>query len=398
LGRKEVKVTFRTITPLWTGDAWQENKEIRPSSLIGSLRFWFEVICYFSGVVNKEYFTKQEWHKKKINVELFGEHLKKCGNNFKCKIEALLKQNIPIPAIIFGTTGWRSLIEIKGIEYDEKNFKENPKGKILPDKNWRWGSPSYQGSFEVTFLVEENILDSVFYPLLTFMDKYGFWGGKWNIGYGRLNIENIRVKRNGKWIETNNWSRNKIILEDFSIDNDGKYRTIDSDGLINKQKLNKDSKPFEFLKQFLSLNSFYCKTEREFKEKSKIIPVEIRLIEINNLSGKYSDIIKGTLEIKNKIRDCLRHICEEKEQDGKSKFKKECFENGNFQEDKEINCEKGKYKCEGIDKWRTFRHKLLGELREGSKIFPLIYKENNQLKGCFISIAGLLNLEGGKDA
>ncbi|RUM90456.1 MAG: hypothetical protein DSZ26_03000 [Thermovibrio sp.] len=39
--RKKIEVTFKTITPLWTGDAWQENNKIKPSSLIGSLRFWF---------------------------------------------------------------------------------------------------------------------------------------------------------------------------------------------------------------------------------------------------------------------------------------------------------------------------------------------------------------------
>ncbi len=53
---KKVKITFKTITPLWTGDAWQENKEIRPSSLIGSLRFWFEVICYFAEICDKQGF------------------------------------------------------------------------------------------------------------------------------------------------------------------------------------------------------------------------------------------------------------------------------------------------------------------------------------------------------
>jgi len=43
MSKVEIKVKFETITPLWTGDAWGENSTIRPSSIIGSLRFWFEV-------------------------------------------------------------------------------------------------------------------------------------------------------------------------------------------------------------------------------------------------------------------------------------------------------------------------------------------------------------------
>lgn len=233
MGRKEVKVTFQTITPLWTGDAWQENREIRPSSLIGSLRFWFEVICYFSNIVDEKNFDQKKGRfEKEINQEKFRKFIKNCGNTFECKIQALLEQDIPIPAIIFGTTGWRSLIEIKEINFNKENFKIEPKGKILPNKNWYWGSPSYQGDFEVTFLVDENILDSIFYPLLTFMDEYGFWGGKWNIGYGRLKI-NI-----------DGWKRE--IFQFYELNNDRKL----SKKSINKSKfLSEDIATFEELMQ-----------------------------------------------------------------------------------------------------------------------------------------------------
>ena len=53
---KTITLTLDTITPLWTGDAWGKNNEIRPSSIMGSLRFWFEVICYFAGITKKDYY------------------------------------------------------------------------------------------------------------------------------------------------------------------------------------------------------------------------------------------------------------------------------------------------------------------------------------------------------
>ena len=51
---EQVNVTFETITPLWTGDAWMENRQIRPSSIMGSLRFWFEVISLAKGWTSPE--------------------------------------------------------------------------------------------------------------------------------------------------------------------------------------------------------------------------------------------------------------------------------------------------------------------------------------------------------
>ena len=39
------RVKFETITPIWTGDAWRENSEIKPSSIMGSLRASFGAYC-----------------------------------------------------------------------------------------------------------------------------------------------------------------------------------------------------------------------------------------------------------------------------------------------------------------------------------------------------------------
>ncbi|RTZ60487.1 MAG: hypothetical protein DSZ31_01930 [Gammaproteobacteria bacterium] len=55
-----VEVTFETITPLWTGNAWGEMNEIRPSALIGNLGFWFEVLMYFGGVLEEKYFDREK--------------------------------------------------------------------------------------------------------------------------------------------------------------------------------------------------------------------------------------------------------------------------------------------------------------------------------------------------
>lgn len=358
MARKEITVTFNTITPLWTGDAWQDNSEIRPSSLIGSLRFWFEVICYFYGLCkiekenNKVVNFKDGRFEKKVNREDFEKRLLEKGNKFEAKIESLNMQDIPLPSIIFGTTNWKSLIEIEKIEFDENNFKEEPRGRILPNKNFFWASKSYYGNFTVIFKIEEEILKPIFYPLLTFMEQYGFWGGKWNIGYGRLEIKSVQENNQ----EINNWRK-----EDFELFDNNSFSY---NSLISTKEINLQSQPFEFIKEFLNIDRFYCKKEREIKVKISNIPSEIKILKIQNLQDtNIENLIKELLKKKIELRNCLKP--------------------DNSMQDKDI--------------WDKFRHKLLGEQGEGSKIFPYIYKEVNgedQLKsGGFLSIAGLLNLE-----
>jgi CRISPR-associated protein Cmr1 len=129
----EIKVIFETITPLYTGDAWQESKEIRPSSLIGNLRSWFEVICYFGGICSERDFDKEKGRfEKDIKNDEVKKRLSKYGTDFWGRIEALKELEIPLPAIIFGTTGWKSLIEIESIRYLEDYCFGNKLN--LPDK------------------------------------------------------------------------------------------------------------------------------------------------------------------------------------------------------------------------------------------------------------------------
>lgn len=241
MSKVEIKVQFETITPLWTGDAWMENNEIRPSSLIGSLRFWFEVICYFGGVCSeKDFDEKKGRFEKDIKNDEIKERLLKHGTDFNGQIAALKELKVPIPAIIFGTTGWGSLIEIKAInnqnnqnstnnypfpinrvEFEELKYKKDNK-EIKPAWYFKKG---FWGNFEVVFRVPAEIKETIFFPLLNFMDKYGYWGGGWNIGYGRLKVLSVNS-------QDNSWQKNEF---DFSnIDKNKKIYIEGNDSEENK--------------------------------------------------------------------------------------------------------------------------------------------------------------------
>lgn len=237
MSKVNLTVTFETITPLWTGDAWMENSVIRPSSLMGSLRFWFEVICYFGGVCKKEEFDKDKGRfEKDIENEKIKKKFLEFGTNFDGQVQALRSLNIPIPAIVFGTTGWRSLVEIKSIKpiedycfgnkfnltdrfcINKKNQDHIEEGNNCPQRSnneysvFYFKTPYFGGKLEVVFEVEENIKDSIFLPLLTFMDRYGYWGGGWNIGYGRLRVLSVNE-------QDNEWKREEFDFGKFFNEN-----------------------------------------------------------------------------------------------------------------------------------------------------------------------------------
>ncbi len=377
MAKKEVEVIFKTITPLWTGDAWQNNSSIRPSSLIGSLRFWFEVLMYFGGVLKKEDFNSQTGRfEKEVDRGKLRKYIEKNGNDIEGIIKHLVnEQKIPISSVVFGTTNWRSLIEIKGIEpiedycfgnklglpyvigikkdnyaieefSNEAEWKEKINqysGKTFKDKLQEarkeysfffFSQPYFFGNLKVKFLVEESILEPIFYPLINFMDKYGFWGGKWNIGYGRLRIENISVVSNIEDIK----NKNEINLERFYIN-----------GSINKS--------ISFIEG----------------ERDSVLEIVRNFNDLTNSNDKKIKILKNKSYNNNNLKTLIRKLIKIKAQK-RSEFRVS----------------------------KVLKHKIFGTvnppppkqfLPQGSKVLPYIYEKNGHTAGGFLSIVGFLNLE-----
>ncbi|EEP61197.1 MULTISPECIES: RAMP superfamily CRISPR-associated protein [Bacteria] len=335
MANNKIKVIFETITPLHTGDAWQESKEIRPSSLIGSLRFWFEVICYFGGIcLEKDYDKKKGRFEKDIKNNEIKKRLLKHGTDFWGQIEALKELEIPLSAIIFGTTGWKSLIEIKKIDFNDENFEEVENTRIIDGKNWFWKKIEYNGELTVAFKVPEEIKETIFFPLLNFMDKYGYWGGGWNVGYGRLKVKEIEI--NDQLIERTDWQKDKFDFSKFGKNeisvND--IETVSFKNLIRNLISNNIDKITKIL-----------------------LTKKVKKIQIEDLNIK--EAIQKLIEMKAKLR---------------KKYKQEAQNENN-----EIRR----------------RHEIFGYLKptEGSKILPYINRLDESTYECgLLSIAAILNL------
>ncbi|NPV43357.1 MAG: type III-B CRISPR module RAMP protein Cmr1 [Firmicutes bacterium] len=237
-------IVLKTVTPLWTGDAWTECKEIKPQSFLGALRFWFEVYCYAVGIKVGDYKT-EKINAKEIAEEVEG--LVKRGIPVRQARRKALSRKISLPSQIFGCNGYKGLFNVKINSTDVSNPLKIPEViyKKRSEKNewqtcersefksiretegnkihsWFFGLPYFWGEACIEFTVEEEgILQKVLYPLLNFIQKYGLIGGKNNLGYGR-------VKFFGSDIDISKY--NEFNFEDFGLQN------IDIESAVKKCK------------------------------------------------------------------------------------------------------------------------------------------------------------------
>jgi len=340
MGKSKVKVTFETITPIWTGDAWGQNTEIKPSSIMGSLRFWFEVYCHFAGIEVKEKEELKEKDYKKI-VKDVKDKIEK-DNPINIENEIFNTLPLTLSSKLFGCTGWKSRIEIESIKY-LNNYcfgnKLNLPNKILNNKRWFFTNPYFFGKFEIVFKVDSNMLND-FLLLLSFMNDYGYLGGKNNIGYGRIKV-------------------NKLII-------DGEAILIKfNENILRKSNLNLNTQAFNIIKEILGVKRFFCQSERDFDNKIENLPQKVILLTTENTQNEnYQQLIKKLIEKKIELRNCLR---------AKKEF------NGNVQ-----------------NKWKNFRHYIFGTTSgesNATKIIPYFNakKDNSQWK---ISEYGFLSIVG----
>jgi CRISPR-associated protein Cmr1 len=230
-----VKVTFNTITPLWTGDAWGENSEIRPSSLLGSLRFWFAF--YWKVIksgktekldnngVPKENLRELETEKKNFRSLLI-KYIKETNNFNEALDKTLDELGLSVPSRIFGCTGWKSRIQLMpqkhstfqlNIDNIEFNFPKGVNSKFWIEKTL-FNNKKVLNFFEnvqVLLITSkywwENYLKEFFD---FFKNKLILVGGKNSFGFGFVNLQigTTSVNNNSSSVKNihNNVQVNKI--------------------------------------------------------------------------------------------------------------------------------------------------------------------------------------------
>ena len=257
-----IEVKMITQTPLCTGDAFSESHNLKPQSLLGSLRFWLEVICYAAGELDincKNEKVDQSEFSSKVNEIIEEQEI----SLFEAKKEALKELAISIPSQLFGCNGWEGFVRIKEIDFCNKQielpcviYKEKEKqdgwkeeypvikngikkcpGNIDKEKEhaWYFPDPCLFGEAKIKLeLTDKKVGQDIIFPLLNFIQKYGFVGGKNNLGFGRVkfDLENTNLS------EFNQFRfYNKTVKIDDVIKEKEEFDHLINDDLVNERKI-----------------------------------------------------------------------------------------------------------------------------------------------------------------
>ena len=285
MSNRQIKVTFKTLTPLWTGDAWGECDELKLTGLIGSLRWWFEVLVRGMGYKA---------------CDSTGDN--KCQSKRQSEIKSpedvldIYRKICPV-CYLFGTTGWKSRFQVKiednkleGINKFEVRTRSN-KHKVKEKNEYlsRYCNGLF-GSFTLIFSFLSDVPDKyicLFVKLLKLLSNYGMIGAKISQGNGVCSIK----------IESESFDVNTCLDKDFS--------TIEL-SKTEKQKNCSDCPKlsnFKFLKINLSFNNKM--NLRHIWRKDSNDPKKL-----NNFDGDINDLWnnKKFLPISFHIRDLLRDL------------------------------------------------------------------------------------------
>ena len=191
-----MRVEVKATTPLCFGDVIGHRNVTgpRPSSIIGSLRYWFTVICSSCGILEgkNDAFDVDQYKKDvlKIISEEGNMHIE------AIKIKAAAKQ-LDLPSLLFGCTEWKSLVQInriynidKNVNWDLERVLEIADADSGRTSKWYLNYSKIKG-FSIEFDVNPLIQNDVFLPLLSFIEMYGYIGSKNNVGFGRVRFEGI---------------------------------------------------------------------------------------------------------------------------------------------------------------------------------------------------------------
>ena len=218
MSKKEIEVTFETITPIWTGDINGECTEIKPASIMGSLRFWFEVYWKivkkgFIGKIDKNGVPKEnlfELENPKVNRtlrQILRKKIKEINNFDEAVDKSLDKLGLSVPSRIFGCTGWKSRIKIEidnfeeeYIKFDKLEFefplnhnKQKSKTDFWIKKNLlndnTKNSLNFFKNVKIKLITTDYLCDKYLYDFFEyFKDKLILVGGKNSFGFGFVNL------------------------------------------------------------------------------------------------------------------------------------------------------------------------------------------------------------------
>lgn len=180
------EIKLETITPLWTGNADRKCDRIQATGLIGSLRWWYEVIVRGLGGWACDP-SKSECH--------YDANKPHGGICDACRV--------------FGATGWKrrfGLLVRSDVNSETRNREvcatDNRPSRRDRNRNSVWYFPPGQaGNLTLRFQVAPDLPIEVLLGLLHLIERHGALGAKAQVGYGLIKVASAPTFDKGAFLK-----------------------------------------------------------------------------------------------------------------------------------------------------------------------------------------------------
>lgn len=186
-----LKITLKTLTPLWTGGVDQTCDRLHETGLIGSLRWWYEVLVRGLGgyacdpTEHSCTFDEEKYRKSIAGDER--QRLRDAGLCDTCQL--------------FGATGWarrfRLSVSASNITSQGPDGTKQPGGKRFK-RNSTTDRPSWYfrkgcgGTFTLSILpIHKGFDPQTILGVLKLIEQHAGLGAKPQLGYGGVQIERV---------------------------------------------------------------------------------------------------------------------------------------------------------------------------------------------------------------
>lgn len=156
MGPQRLALTYDTLTPIWSGGANRKMDRLHETGVMGSLRWWYEVLVRgVGGHACEPSSAACQYDPKKAHDGI-------------CDV-----------CRVFGATGWRRRFRLS---IDDEHLKPDPKSEI---PGWPLPSLAQSGQFTIRLVRLDPHFDlSLVAALLQFVADWGALGAKDQIGFG----------------------------------------------------------------------------------------------------------------------------------------------------------------------------------------------------------------------
>lgn len=265
----EMNIKIGTYTPLWSGGVAKNCDRLHETSIIGSLRFWYEVICRGLGISVCD--ITSDDNRCMLDAEKYNEGIKKG----KTVDDILNGQGMCAVCRIFGCGGWKRRFQFRVVSAPLVTFSF----VSLNQENKGWlerifnGNKAFFGDigFDLCFYGRDSeFIRSQLLMVFSFIELFGGLGAKMQHGFGQIHLlepafdERLIMNQMKQLLNKGAALSENSIEHDYSLSN---LVTMDCD--INK----------EGLKSFIEKNS---------SNKEGYIPCVFDLkYEANDKDGKF---------------------------------------------------------------------------------------------------------------